>query len=305
MMELWNNLPTPRLILGTVQLGMPYGIANDSGMPDRAAACAIVESALRNGIRHFDTAQAYGASESALGEALAQLGVSGEVSITTKLSAALNPLDATQVRGSIEESLERLKVGRLWCLMLHDPAWLVSWEAGLRDVLREQQALGRVNHLGVSLRTPEDAPAALACRDIAIIQAPCNAWDRRMAERGHLAASRQLGKLCCVRSIYLQGLLTMPPDRVRARLPRAEGASARWWDLANEFGVSVKELAMRYALALGAPLVVGAESVTQLEETVALASLEPLPPDALARIAEAMDPLVSEEILEPFRWERN
>jgi len=48
-----KNESPPKLILGTVQLGMPYGIANTSGQPDHATARALVKAALDNGIRHF------------------------------------------------------------------------------------------------------------------------------------------------------------------------------------------------------------------------------------------------------------
>ena len=40
-----------RLVLGTAQLGMPYGIANRSGQPDASQARAIVEAAWEAGIR--------------------------------------------------------------------------------------------------------------------------------------------------------------------------------------------------------------------------------------------------------------
>lgn len=304
MMDRWNNETTPHIVLGTVQLGMPYGVANDAGMPNRQTACAIVETALRNGIRHFDTAQAYGESERILGGALAQLGASDSVHVTTKLSASLDPRDPKQVRASIDLSLDRLQLPRLWCVMLHDPAWIASWDARLGETLRDAHTSGRVEHLGVSLRTPDDARSALACRDIAVIQAPCNAWDRRMAERGYIEEARQKGKMCCIRSVYLQGLLTMPPEKVRARLPRAGDAAARWWGLAKDLGMSTKELAMRYALTLNSPLVVGAEAVAQLSDTVAMMSLDPLTPDAIERIAKTMDPVLSNDIIEPFRWEQ-
>jgi aryl-alcohol dehydrogenase-like predicted oxidoreductase len=76
----------------------------------------------------------------------------------------------------------------------------------------------------------------------------------------------------------------------------------RWWELAHELGMSVRELAARYALTLNAPLVVGVESVAQLEESVALASRDPLTPEVTAMLAESMTPLVDPEIVEPFRW---
>ncbi len=292
----------PKLILGTVQLGMPYGIANTSGQPDHATAREIIKTALENNITYFDTAQAYGESESVLGIVLEELGVLDEVHITSKLSASLDPTDMSRLESAIESSFSRLRVDRLWCMLLHKPEWLASWDEGLANVLHRYQREGRICHLGVSLGTVRDAPAALAHSDVAVLQAPCNAWDRRMKEQGYLDAAHTAGRLCCIRSVYLQGLLTMTPEEVAVKLPEAREAAVRWWKLAGAFGIPPKELALRYALTLCAPLVVGAESPGQVAETARLAQQAPLTPQDIQTIAQAMDPFLGETIMEPWQW---
>ena len=64
-----------RLVLGTVQLGLDYGIANENGKPTQDQATAIIQKAWDNGIREFDTAQAYVTIENVLGIALKKLGI--------------------------------------------------------------------------------------------------------------------------------------------------------------------------------------------------------------------------------------
>ena len=56
------------LSLGTVQLGVSYGINNQSGKPDRTQAFGILDTALTNGISALDTAAAYGDSEQVIGQ---------------------------------------------------------------------------------------------------------------------------------------------------------------------------------------------------------------------------------------------
>ncbi|HNR31771.1 MAG TPA: aldo/keto reductase [Candidatus Hydrogenedentes bacterium] len=292
----------PRLILGTAQLGMRYGIGNVSGQPDRATARRIIEAALENDIFYFDTAQAYGESETLLGTILEELGALAEARIVTKLSATLDPAAPACIEAAIEESLNRLRADRLWGMLIHQPAWLTCWDSGLGDILEHYRVHGRIAALGVSLNTVNDAPAALAHPRMEILQAPCNAWDRRMKDRRFLDAARDQGRLCCIRSVYLQGLLTMTPDAVTARLPAARDAATRWWRLAEEFGASPQELAIRYALTLETPLVVGAETPAQVHDTARMARLAPLTPDAVETIASVMDPALHEEILEPWRW---
>jgi len=92
-------------------------------------------------------------------------------------------------------------------------------------------------------------------------------------------------------------------EAVAARLPAARDAAARWWELARTFGIPPKALALRYALTLDAPLVVGAESPEQVAETARLAAiLKPLSPEEVQALATAMDPVLNEIILEPWRW---
>lgn len=73
-----------RLCLGTAKFGLdnyPPGSARPK--PSRAESIAIIDAAYRAGIRHFDTAQAYGNAEDILEEALA----GRPASVTTKCLA--------------------------------------------------------------------------------------------------------------------------------------------------------------------------------------------------------------------------
>ena len=63
-----KGLEFSRLSLGTVQLGLNYGINNSGGKPDRELAHKILNSAINNDINILDTAGAYGDSEIVIGE---------------------------------------------------------------------------------------------------------------------------------------------------------------------------------------------------------------------------------------------
>ena len=51
------------LALGTVQLGLPYGAANTTGMPTEEQAVEIVCTAVAAGVRSLDTAHGYQLSQ--------------------------------------------------------------------------------------------------------------------------------------------------------------------------------------------------------------------------------------------------
>ena len=57
-----------KLILGTVQFGLPYGINNQTGQLSKESVFKILNLAYENGITLLDTAGAYGQAEKILGE---------------------------------------------------------------------------------------------------------------------------------------------------------------------------------------------------------------------------------------------
>ena len=300
----WRGESISSIVLGTVQLGMDYGVANRQGQPSTRTVAVIVETAWNHGIRVFDTAQGYGDSESVLGRALRDLGVIAEARVASKLSPPLNPLDLVAIETAIERTFDRLGTNRLWCMMLHVAAWLDHWDAGLGGLLRRYRDAGRIEHLGVSLNSPDEAPRCLSHPDIEILQVACNAWDRRMLRRGVLQTATHNGQLCCVRSIYLKGLLTLPPSEVAQRIPIATEASRRWHEVCRGSHMSPMELAVRYAMTLQAPLVIGAETPQQIADTVHWAKQGPLPAETIDRLAQTIDPVVDDTILTPSRWEK-
>ncbi len=83
----WHEWHLSRLMLGTVQFGMPYGVANRTGQPDAARVREILTVAADGGVNCLDTAALYGSSEETLGRALAELGLAGKMTVVTKTVA--------------------------------------------------------------------------------------------------------------------------------------------------------------------------------------------------------------------------
>ena len=57
-----------KLILGTVQFGLHYGVNNTTGKPSKENIKSILDSAYNSGIQLLDTAEAYGDSQNKIGE---------------------------------------------------------------------------------------------------------------------------------------------------------------------------------------------------------------------------------------------
>jgi len=106
--------------LGTAQLGLPYGVSNRAGQPSEAEAAAILERALKAGVRTFDTAPAYGESEALVGRLLPDTAEARIVTKTPPLTAAeVTEDDCEALRRSAERSCERLRRERLDALLVH------------------------------------------------------------------------------------------------------------------------------------------------------------------------------------------
>mgnify|MGYP001580093586 CR=1 FL=1 len=56
-----------KLILGTVQFGLKYGINNTTGKPSNDEVLSLLKVAYNSGIRVLDTAEAYGNAHQLIG----------------------------------------------------------------------------------------------------------------------------------------------------------------------------------------------------------------------------------------------
>jgi len=260
----------PHLVLGTAQLGLPYGIANKTGQPDQNIATAIIHEAWKNGIREFDTAQGYGDSEKVLGKALTELGFSKEARIISKFDPNLDHLNDSDMSKALDESLERLGVPRLYGIMLHREEMLSLWNKGLSKILYDLVLSGRVHKIGISVYSPEKAIQALKTEGIDMVQLPTNILDRRFERAGvfHLADKKK--KKIYIRSVFLQGLILMNLEEVPEKMDFARPVIEKIESLSNDFGLSRQEMALGYIKSEtpNAHVIFGAETPKQVRENI-------------------------------------
>ena len=111
------------LSLGTVQLGMDYGIHNANGKPSLETSFRILDAAMAAGINTLDTAAGYGNSEEVIGAWLKTIPEDQRPFIVTK-AAKLDHSSLDALRADLKErvktSRERLGLSQLPLLMLHN-----------------------------------------------------------------------------------------------------------------------------------------------------------------------------------------
>ena len=91
-----------RLALGTAQFGSNYGISNRRGLIPKAEVFEILKFASGHGIDTLDTAQAYGTSETVIGEFLRA--TASEFKVITKLKGVSSADMDSSLRGSLSRA---------------------------------------------------------------------------------------------------------------------------------------------------------------------------------------------------------
>lgn len=294
-----------RLTLGTVQFGLPYGVANRTGQPGYDDVVAIVAAALEGGVNSFDTAAAYGTSEEVLGRALHELGVADRATVVTKVrwltpeELADPGVAARVIEESVEQSRRRLGLDCLPVVLFHREQDAIHLDALL--ALRDR---GWLRQAGVSCDNRPGAAAALAAREgVTALQIPASVLDPRHRRAGSFAAAADRCVDVFVRSVYLQGLLLMPEPEVPEALRSVVPARRALESVARAAGMTLAELAVRHML--GVPgvtsLVMGVDTVEHMRQNLSLFARGPLDVEVEAVIEQAV-PDLPEAILTPALW---
>ncbi len=294
-----------RLMLGTVQFGLPYGVANQTGQPDYEDSRLIVSTAIDGGVNCFDTAAAYGCSEEVLGSAIHDLGVADKVIVVTKIKP-LSPEELANhskasiaIEHSVETSLKRLRLDCLPVVLFHRES-----DARYLDVLEHLKAKGLLVHAGVSCdNRPGPAAGFVAGGQASALQLPGNILDRRHLNSGifHDAAIRGLAVF--IRSVYLQGLLVMPEASIPQSLQAVIPLRRRLISVAAEAGMNISELALRYMLTQDGvtSVLVGVETLSQMKENIAMFNRGIISSEIMAAVND-IAPDLPETILTPGFW---
>ncbi|MBU2511633.1 aldo/keto reductase [bacterium] len=292
-----------KLVLGTAQFGMNYGIANTKGQPDNEAVISIIQKAYQEGIIQFDTAQAYGNSEQALGSALTSLGLQDEIQIISKLKPDQDISQENGIADSLRQSLKRLSVPTLHGLMIHEEKLLDKWDSGVGNQLRSLVVSGGVSKIGISLYTVDYAIRALNTDGIDFIQIPTNILDKRFIQAGVFDIARKLNKEVYVRSVFLQGLLLMKIAEIPHQLSAVKALIRNLIEYADENGLSMLELTLAFVKTetKGAHLVVGVDSDHHLNEIVKAYNKDF--DVAVVKRAQDLIPIVDERIINPSLWD--
>ena len=284
-----------KIVLGTVQFGIEYGVANQTGRVRLEDVHNILQHAASNGIDTLDTAIAYGDSEGTLG----QVGVDGW-KVVTKLPAL--PESCADVAGwveaQIEGSLKRLGISQLHGVLLHRPDQLLGEHGkSLYKALQHLKVQGVTRKIGVSVYRPEELDRLVGVMPFDLVQAPLNILDRRLLESGWAKKLKQQGTELHVRSAFLQGLLLMSVGKRPKKFERWNSVWSEWSRWLGETGLTPLQACLSYVMGIEEvdKVVVGVDSITHLKEIFAA------PHSTLPSLPNWPRP-IDTDLINPGRW---
>ena len=181
--------------LGTVQLGMDYGI---SKKPSLLKSQQILDKAIEKNIKYFDTAQSYGNSENIL----SHISNNYNINIITKI----NCQGEGDISSKINKSLDNLNTTTLDGVLFHDFKQYLNYN--YKSQLIELKKNGVIKKIGVSIYNIEEGLILLNDDDIDIIQLPFNYLDHQWINNSKfMELIETTNKDIYIRSIFLQGIL--------------------------------------------------------------------------------------------------
>ncbi len=304
-----RGVPVSALSLGTVQLGVDYGIHNETGKPDRTQAFAILEEAVRQGVTVLDTARGYGDSEAVIGAWLREHGSDPSFRAPFVVTKA-GKLDHTSpsavkdsLRRSAEASLRALGLEKLPLLMLHTCDDYNQDPEAVSMAFEDLQREGLIGLKGISAYSRHDY-RAIASSGFDAVQVPVNLFDWKQIESGGLAALRDAGMLVFIRSVYLQGLVFQDPAALDPRMEFARGTLEVFRNFCRRWDLSPARLAVAFGLSLpeADSLVLGSETVSQVRENASL--VESVPRLSASQMEELRAAFRDSEphLLNPSTW---
>lgn len=246
-----------KLILGTVQFGLNYGINNTQGKPAKENVFKILSYAYEKGIRYLDTAELYGDAHNLIGE-YHRLNPDKKFDIITKFPHEFDgELDL-----KINMYLNQLNVNNLSAILFH------SFDSYKLHKSQVKYKLSRVEKIGVSIYTNEQMNEVIDDVNVDIIQLPFNLFDNINLRGELMKKAKAKNKIVHTRSAFLQGLFFMKkgnPNKIAVQLKNELEFIA---NLSERNFTSVGSLALNYCLNQSDidGVLIGVDSLEQLKE---------------------------------------
>ncbi len=250
-----------KIILGSAQFGFGYGITNKSRI-SKINIHKIMKLIKNTNIKFIDTAQAYGSSEKILGNYK-----SDNLKIVTKIKIERG-FDLIK---KVKLSLKRLKVNKIYALIIHNPNFLNSKNlVNLKkqiDILKQNKIIQK---FGISVYNINEFTRLKNKLKIDILQIPLSIFDRRFLKNNFLDNIKKKKIEIHARSVFLQGILLLNQEEVPKKFSKWKKIWLKWDKLTNRDKLEKMNACLSFILNLKQidKLIIGVNSFEQLKEII-------------------------------------
>lgn len=290
------------MILGTVQLGLNYGIHNDIGKPSEEKTLEILDFAFHKGIDTIDTAISYGESEKRIGIYIANS--HNEFKICTKLPVHV---DSEKINEYFENSRASMAVKQFDVYYLH--RFEHCKDRKIMEELVRLKKQKRILNIGISIYAPEELIYIIEHLSgiLDVIQLPFNLFDNyRWLKDGLLGKAKRAGFRIYCRSVFLQGLIFINEMSDMARKKGIGTLLHSIHQIARMYGMRMDELAVAFIQSFSEidKYLVGCETKEQLARNIELYHTTcsyRLPQEAIIKIVN-LSKQIDINIIDPRMW---
>ena len=287
-----------KIILGTVQFGLKYGINNFSEQMTQRDVFQILNIAKANKINTLDTAAAYGLSELRIGKYIKKNKEDPNFIVITKfdLKARLSPIE------SLDQSLLNLNLNSVEIIMFHNyDDFKTLSKSDLNELLKLKGL--KFQKLGISLYNNEEVELVLNLDLFDVVQIPFNCLDNANLRGETLQRLKSKNIETHTRSVFLQGLFFMDRNKIESKLMPLRKYLYYFDEVANNYKIEKGVLALQYVLSKTYidRVLIGVDSIHQINQNISMIESE-LP----SCIFEEIDKIFVNEInlLNPAMWNK-
>lgn len=235
------NSLSSKIVLGTVQFGLTYGINNKTGIPNPNEFNELLKFANHEGIDTLDTAYNYGISEQRIGKFLRTNKIEFRI-----ISKAPSKSNSENINKYFNQSLNRLCTGQMYGYLLHDFNDYIN-DKKILISLSTLKEKGKVGKIGFSLYHPEQLEKLLNDNiEFDLIQLPYNLADRRFETYFPELREREIE--VHTRSVFLQGLFFMNPDELPTKLKPFKELLQKLKELSKKNNRNIENITLNFAL---------------------------------------------------------
>lgn len=284
---------TDKIILGTVQFGLDYGINNSKGKPSERQVFEILEYAHKQGLNILDTADAYGNASEVLGSY--NIKKPGRFEINTKFNGG-----SLNISKQLEATLNTLNVGSINVYFYHSFKDYINYPE-LRAQLIILKNKRKIKKIGLSIYENEEFEIACNSDLIDVIQFPFNLLDNYSKRKNLIELAKEKGKELQIRSVFLQGLFFKPITKLPVKLKPLTQYLERLNEITRKENVSIEHLALNYALQKKDidHIIIGVDSLDQLKTNISM-SQNKISDEAVESINQIK--IKEPELLYPKNW---